>query len=439
MTGIATDAPRTAVAVPHLPPAAEETLSNGLTVIAVHRPSTPLVELRLHLPFAGAPQGPALLLSQTFTDGTDRLSRQDVAEQLDLLGARVGMSVDADRLLLAGGVLAPAVEPFLALLLTLLTRAAYPESRLATLRMPLAQRLEIGRADPAAAAIEHLNRAIYGDHPYARAAARPESVTTADRESVRALAAERLRPTGATLVLVGDLLPDRALDVARRVLGDWPGGPPLPPNPPAPATWPGATQVVDRPRAVQSVIRAALPARPLTHPMAPEQELANLVLGGYFSSRLVGSLRERHGYAYSPSTALVFPEAASALVVSVDAATEVTAAAYAEIGRLLAGMGQEPPTPREVDHARQFAIGRRHRALSTQASVADLTTDLASRGLRLDWLRRYCGRLAEVAASDVAAVAGPLADPSGASTVVLGDLTAVHASSPSGARWAEPW
>lgn len=220
-------------------------------------------------------------------------------------------------------------------------------------------------------------------------------------------------------------------------MGEWPAAPAPPVNPPAPSDWPGSVELVDRPGAVQSTIRSALPARPLTHPEAAEQELANLVLGGYFSSRLVQSLRERHGYAYSPSTALVFPEAASALVISADVATGVTAEAYAEIGRLLAGIREEPPTPDEVVHARRYAVGRRHRALSTQASVADLTMDLTSRGLSLEWLREHCTRLAEAPVEAVAAAAKQLVDPEAAATVVLCDEEKVRAAG--GSEWARPW
>ncbi|HEY1175808.1 MAG TPA: insulinase family protein, partial [Phytomonospora sp.] len=53
-----------------LPETAERVLGNGLTVIAVHRPSVPLVELRLRIPFAKADVATAAVLSQTLLAGT---------------------------------------------------------------------------------------------------------------------------------------------------------------------------------------------------------------------------------------------------------------------------------------------------------------------------------------------------------------------------------
>jgi predicted Zn-dependent peptidase len=405
----------------------------------------PLVELRLRIPFARAPHAETLLLARTLTDGTDQLGRDEIAERLDLAGARIGITADADRLLIAASALADAVEPLLSLLLGLLTRATYPEDRLAAQRPRIAQELAMARADAGGVALRELNTAIYDDHPYAGAAADPRCVADATQASVRALAAERLRPAGAVLVLVGDLDPERTLDSVARVMGDWgpdPDGQDVPParrdHDPAPGTWPGSLRLVERPGAVQSVLRSALPARPPSHPEAAEQELANFVLGGYFSSRLVLSLRERHGYAYAPRTTLVFPRAASVLLVSADVATEVTAGAYKEIGRLLAGMREDPPSVREIDHARRYAVGLRLRALSTQASVADLTMELAARGLRLTWLREHCARLMEADAETVREVAARLADPAGAATVVVGDTRAAHAAAGDEA-WARPW
>lgn len=108
---MSTRVPGIEVAPPkELPPSAAHTLDNGLTVLAVRRPSVPLVELRLQIPFAYAPQGEALLLAQTITDGTAELGAPQVAERLDLLGARMGVSVDADRLVLAGNAFATATS-----------------------------------------------------------------------------------------------------------------------------------------------------------------------------------------------------------------------------------------------------------------------------------------------------------------------------------------
>ncbi|WP_446926472.1 hypothetical protein, partial [Klebsiella pneumoniae] len=55
---------------------------------------------------------------------------------------------------------------------------------------------------------------------------------------------------------------------------------------------------VHRHGAVQSQVRLSGPAVTRADPAYPAHQLANLVYGGYFSSRLVENLREDKGFTY---------------------------------------------------------------------------------------------------------------------------------------------
>ena len=72
--------------------------------------------------------------------------------------------------------------------------------------------------------------------------------------------------------------------------------------------------LADRPGSVQSSMRLALPAVGRTHPDHAALQLANLVFGGYFSSRWVENIREDKGYTYSPHSVVEHSVAGSALV-----------------------------------------------------------------------------------------------------------------------------
>ena len=99
----------------------------GLRVVAVRRPTVPMVELRLRIPFFSTkptPPGPGLLLAGTILTGTadhDRLgwrSRWSARR-------RPRTSVDADRLLLSGSAMASGCR-LLGLFAEVLTDASYP-------------------------------------------------------------------------------------------------------------------------------------------------------------------------------------------------------------------------------------------------------------------------------------------------------------------------
>ena len=98
-------APRTAKSLR----VSEAVLDNGLRVAAVRKPGVPIVEVRLRLPFLSAKPGhpaQATLLSEALLTGAGDLDRAGLAAAVQALGADLGVSVDADRLVVSGNALA---------------------------------------------------------------------------------------------------------------------------------------------------------------------------------------------------------------------------------------------------------------------------------------------------------------------------------------------
>jgi predicted Zn-dependent peptidase len=270
-----------------------------------------------------------------------------------------------------------------------------------------------------------LLKRVYGRHPYAVQTPEPDDVRKVRPAQLRALHAERLHPAGATLVLVGDLQPEKALDAAERALGRWNGGGKSADLPPTPPLRPGPLLLVDRPGSVQSSVRLALPAVTRTHPDHAALQLANLIFGGYFSSRWVENIREDKGYTYGPHSLIEHSVAGSALVVAAEVATEVTAPALLETVYELGRLANLPPEADELEQARQYALGTLQLGMSTQAGLAGLVSTYAGFGLRLEFLAEHAARLAKATRADVAAVAAEYLAPARAASVVLGDAERV--------------
>lgn len=410
-----------------LPKQAERTLDNGLTVVAIRRSSVPLVELRLRVPFGRAHLARATLLSQALFTGTSTMSSIDIAAELQAVGGGLAAGLDPDRLLITGNSLVSGLERMLDILAGVLTSSTYPAEEVATERERLVDHIQVAQSQPSHLARAALLERMYGRHPYAVQTPTPEQARGVRPKQLRTLHAERVRPDGATLVLVGDLNPDKALDIAAKALGGWQGGADTGGVVPAtPALEPGPLLLVDRPGSVQSSLRMALPAVTRTHPDHAALQLANLVFGGYFSSRWVENIREDKGYTYGPHTSIEHFVAGSSLVVAADVATAVTGPALLETLYELGRIASLPPGEEELEQARRYALGTLQLGMSTQAGLAGLASTYASFGLRLSYLAEHAARLAAATLDDVAEVAARHLGPSGAVTVVLGDAAQVH-------------
>jgi zinc protease len=404
-----------------LPTDTETALQNGLTVIAIRRPSVPLVELRLRIPFAEADLAASALLTQTVFSGTADLSTVDIAAELQKVGGALGASVDPDRLLISGNGLVAGLPRLLEILADVLERASYPSDEVATERDRLVDQIQVAQSQPAHLARVALLKRMFGSHPYAIQTPGPEDVKEVEPDTLRALHAQRLHPTGATLVLVGDFDSDRVLDMARAALSTWDGGGKQVELPPAPPLVPGPVTLVGRPGAVQSSLRLALPAVGRTHPDHAALQLANLIFGGYFSSRWVENIREDKGYTYGPHSSIEHSIAGSSLVVSAEVATEVTAPALLETWYELGRIATLQPEKQELEQARQYALGTLHLGMSTQAGLAGLASTYAGYGLRLSYLAKHSARLAAATLDEVSAAAARYLAPARGVTVVLGD------------------
>ncbi|MBI1759354.1 MAG: insulinase family protein [Actinobacteria bacterium] len=406
------------------PDSAERALATGLRVVAVRQPGVPLVELRLRIPFSGTTvTHPARvgMLAKTLLAGTARRDRVAFAEAVQALGGSLHASVDADRLLLGGVVLNTALPDLLELLGEALTEAAYPAREVGVERDRLVEQLAVARSQPSVLAREALRRTLYADHPYARELPTPRAVAAVTAPRLRELHTQRVVPAGADLVLVGDLAPERALDQVETALAGWKADGAPQAIPVLPPIVPAAVRVVHRPGAVQSSIRIGGTGLRRHDPAYPATQLANLVFGGYFSSRLVSNIREDKGYTYGAHSRIDHGAAGSTLLVDADVATDVTAAAMVEIGYELGRIATTRPTEQELDDVRQYAIGTLAMSVATQAGLASTLSVLAGVGLGLSWLREHPERLARVTLDEAFEAAGRVLAPAGLATVVLGD------------------
>ena len=409
---------------------AETTLDTGLRVIAVRKPGVPMAEVRLRLPaLSPKPTHPARvnLMSDAVLTGAGALDRAGLAGAVQGLGADLSVSVDADRLLFSGNVLAANLRRLLALLADVLVGATYPSAEVATERARLVEKLTIARSRPTVVAAEGLATRMWGGHPYAIDLPQPAAVTGTTAAQVRALHTAMVRPHEAVLVVVGDVAPKRVLDQAAAALGGWTGRRdpvriPALPEPPG-----GPLLVIDRPGSVQSSLRMGRPALRRDDARYPALQLANLIFGGYFSSRWTENIREDKGYTYGPHSRLEHHALGSVLQLEVEVATEVTAPSWLETAYELARIATVPVKQEELDSARQYAIGTLALSTATQSGLASTLSMLAGVGLGLDWVLEHPARLAAVSVAAVADLAAEFFPPAGFTAVAVGDGEAITA------------
>lgn len=399
-------------------------LDNGLRVIAVHSPTVPMAELRLRIPFAGTDARHAAIaevLAATLLTGTARRDRVAMDTDLALVGGELGAGVDPERLSLGGNALASGFDTLLDVLADALTGAAYRDDEVAGERTRLVERIAVARSQPSVIAREALQRHRYGDHPFTRETPQAADVETVTADEVRAMHQNSVLPRGSVLVFVGDVDPGTAVAKIGAALAGWTSDKSAVELPALPDVVGGDVLFVPRPGAVQSQLRLSAQAIPRTDPRYPALQLANLVFGGFFSSRLVENIREDKGYTYHARSSLEFTVRGATLLVDADTASEVTAPALLEMRYELGRLGVVPPNEEEFETVRQYAIGSLLIATASQTGLASQLAALAPLGLGTEWLVEHPNRLKEVTRDEVTEAALEFFSPTRYTGVIVGD------------------
>jgi predicted Zn-dependent peptidase len=406
----------------------ERVLDSGLRVVAIRRPTVPMVEVRLRIPFFSTKpshQARSSLLAGTIRTGTAEHDRTALAVALGDLGAELSVGADADRLLLSASAIASGLPALLGLYAEILTSASYPKAEVSGERGRMLERITMSRSQAGVIAGEALADRMAHGHPYGRTLPDERDVAATTAARLRTLHAGMVRPDGALLVLVGDISPARALAAAESALAGWTGAAPAVKVTPPPPIAEGPLLIVDRPGSVQTAFRFGGPGLPRQDERYPALQLAHLIFGGYFSSRWVENIRERRGYSYSPRSALDHAVLRSSFLVSADVATEVTAPALLETLYELGRMASTPVTEAELESVRQYAIGTLALSTATQAGLATTASGLLGAGVELEWLASHPARLARVTVADVAEVAAQFLAPRRLVGVAVGDAGAI--------------
>ena len=216
-----------------------------------------------------------------------------------------------------------------------------------------------------------------------------------------------------------------------------PGGSTAADNPPpaespvTEAAWPehtgattGAVPVLSRTAHDRAHLARALPDPTRGGPV----RLANMIFGGYFSSRLVENIRERRGYTYSPRSSVDHQAAGSSFLVEADVATGVTGPALLETWYELGRMALTAVTEAELDGARRYTLGTMALSTATHAGLASTLSALVGAGLPPEWLTDHQRALAAVTVEEVQEAARKYLATPALTTVVVGDAEKVTAA-----------
>ncbi|MDB5452767.1 MAG: peptidase family, partial [Caulobacteraceae bacterium] len=413
---------------PVLPKPAENVLANGLRVIVARSSDLPLVTVDLTVK-TGAwadPQGLSGAVSMTagmLTEGTKTRSAQEIARQVEALGATLESGAGLESSSVTLNVMPDKLAAAMPIMADVARNPAFKAEELERQRQQALDGLQVAYQEPGQVAGFAAAPVVFGGTPFGHVpGGTPASLARLKPGDLAALHGAWFRPDNAILVLTGDITAEQGFALAQQAFGDW--AKPATPLAPAPAVTPKAAPravALDLPGTGQAAVTVLKPGIARGDPDYYTGMVANTVLGGGYSARLNQEIRIKRGLSYGASSRLSANRTTGSFRAAAqtknESAPQVLDLITAEMGKLAAA----PATADELKARKSVLIGGYGRELATTGGLADILGNLALYGVPLDEIARYTARVEAVDAAGVQRFAATRLDPATASVIVAGD------------------
>ncbi|MGQ9920109.1 MAG: M16 family metallopeptidase [Desulfobacca sp.] len=413
-------------------------LPNGLVCLFSQQSDLPLVTADLTVK-AGAlfdPPGKAGLANLTASllrYGTRTRNAQQIAAEIDLLGAALSTSAGRDAATVKLTILKKDLRSGLEILQDVLLQPRFAPVELQAMVQRLQGTLHSQEDEPGIVAERAFRRTVFGGHPYGLPVIGTlASLPRISHRDVRNFHRSYYRPNNAILTMVGDLTLEEAKALAEEFFAAWEKGE-EPPEPPAPVVKQTQPRLVKIDKDItQANIVVGTISLPRSDPDFYAWQLMNYILGGGgFTSRLMDNIRENRGLAYSVHSSFAPGLVAGPFYVSLETKNASGGEAVAEVLSELSRIRQELVTEAELAAAKTYLISSLPMKMDSNAKRAALLGYVEMYGLGLDYPWRYADIINAVTRDDILQVARKYLNPEGLVLVVVGRQQEINLNLPS--------
>ncbi len=399
------------------------TLDNGLQVVLVENHKLPRVSYQLFVDvpphLEGKYAGTQDLLGSMLRRATTDMTKEEIDEAIDFIGASLSTS--------GSGAYASTItkykEEVMKLMSDVILKAAFPETEFAKVKEDTRAALAQELSNPDAIASRVRQALTYGtSHPYGELMTE-SSLDSVTLDVVRHAYETYFVPNRSYLVMVGDLTPAEARQLAGDYFSAWQPKEVAAPTFPTPQAPQGVTvNFVSRPGAVQSNVIFSDPIQ--LEPGTKESiraNLLNIALGSGFNGRLFANLREDKGYTYGAYSSIGDDPLVGNFRAYANVRNEVTDSAVTQFVYELDRIAAEPLDSTELANAKMQIAGSFGRALESPQRIAGYALNTIRYDLDRDFYPNYLQVVQQSSLNDVSEVARELITPKNMHIIVVGD------------------
>lgn len=381
------------------------TLSNNIPVHVINGGSQDVVKIEFIFEAGVWYQDSPLIASlanSMLNEGTSKYSASDIAEKFDFYGAYIGFSTGKHDASVCLYTLNKYLSETLEITENIIKDSIFPQKEFDTIVFNKKQKFQIEHQKTNVLAKDEFSSLIYGKkHPYSNLFEESE-FDKLDIKAVKKFYKSQYIPDNCRIIIAGKV-DQLVIDKLEALFGEkaWPTSKvskrvehslQLPDN---------NTSFVSKGDAVQACIRLGRPIFNKTHKDYTTLHLFNLILGGYFGSRLMQNIREDKGYTYGINSIIISHLEGGHFVIVSEVGKDVCKEAINEILKEIKRLREELVTEDELKLVKNYISGEMLRNLDSPFALSESLKGNLPFGLDNSYYQKFIKELKSVNAENI--------------------------------------
>lgn len=396
-------------------PVEEQQLDNDVPVSIIRAGSQDVTKIDIEFPAGAIQAGIPLVASTTanlLQDGTEEKTSGEISELVDYYGAHLSSQTYHHHTVISLLCLSKHLPRMLDLLEEIITRPSFPEHEYDLFLQKKYEEFLFDSEKIRFMANRRFGEIIFGhDHPYGRQL-KKEHFQKISREQVKTFHRDHYHPSFSHIYVAGQ--PGENI---LNLLNERFGHPKRQANKPAEGTIPNPNPIEERftvvPKegAMQAALRIGKPLFNNHHPDYIPLQVLNTVLGGYFGSRLMTTVREKKGLTYGIGSSIMPLKHAGIWGISSEVSGDSRDQAIEAIFEEFEILRQQPVPEDELEMVKNYMMGELLRNFDGPFSTADIYRTLREYDLDYQFYQNMIDYIKKVGPEDIRETARQYLDP----------------------------
>ncbi len=389
-------------------------LDNNVPVSVIRAGSQDVTKIDIEFPAGAVQAGIPLVASTTanlLLDGTDKKTSMQISETVDFFGAYLNCQTYHHNTVVTLLCLTRHLPEMLKLAHEIITQPSFPPHEYELYLQKKREEFNIESEKVKTIAGRQFNSTIFGEeHPYGRQLGE-EHFIMITREQVKKFHRTHYKPEMAKIYVAGQP-GDEFINMLNHYFGKTEEAPQNE-DEPLPAIEPSEEKfkVVPKKGADQSALRIGRPLFNNHHPDFIPLQVLNTILGGYFGSRLMSSVREEKGLTYGIGSYIMPLRYSGLWAISSEVAGESRDKAIEAIFEEFSILRNTNVDEEELKTVKNYMMGELLRNFDGPFSTADNYRSVQEYDMGFDFYQKTIDYIGTVTAPEIKQLAQKYLDP----------------------------